>query len=123
MYTKKVLGLLLLCMRTNAEKHGCDSTFYEEMQDQFASCSQPVTDKLYGGVSGDKSVCLLVTQILEDCGAVWASCHSKEELRVMKEQHLQALSNMYQGVRECQGVQKYHTRDVIIDESGEARLN
>jgi len=68
------------------------------------------------------STCWLATALVEECGKVWAVCHTKEEMERMREMQVEALMRrLGSESQHCQLFHKYITKPAVMKERCSAK--
>ena len=113
MHVTVMTGYLLLIMisvrPSLQEIVSCDLNQTKNLQLKFTQCIQTKSDKFHA--AGDtRDVCILLSDIVEECMMVFRQCHNDRDFRRMKDLHIDALINQYQqwgDLDKCPVVKEY----------------
>ena len=103
------IGLLVVCCPcTILSNMACSTVQLREMQASFTTCSRMKIEREQLNLDRNTS-CLLVERVLIECGGLWERCHSKREVRRMKDLHIEAMVRQYgeEGLDTCEIVKEY----------------
>jgi len=102
----------------------CNKEEKREMQSKFVNCTTGYKEEYSRKVEQLEAkvevTCWLVENIVETCGDLWSNCHSKEEVRRMKDLHIESLLIKNKGasvdIEQCKTVKEFRHRHLLNEE-------
>ena len=83
-----LLHVFLSCGVCSDDMRECDSQQEKKMGSDFQSCYQRHMR------NSGANKCILLANVI-GCGGVWLACHSTQQVRRMRDQHIEALIRQY----------------------------
>merc|ERR1719228_3198148 len=95
----------------------CKQEDMSTMRELFSNCTAKYKAEYTMSLEEEEVqevVCRLVENIVSRCGDVWRQCHSEEEVRRMKELHVETLVSKNRGtnvdIEQCSTVQQFRSQ-------------
>ena len=94
----------------------CGLEDQKKMQEMFSNCTQKYKTEYNMAVAVKKEevqrvTCRLVENIVETCGDEWRQCHGEEDVRRMKDMHVESLLHKNRGavvdIEQCHTVKQF----------------
>jgi len=105
----------------------CSEEEHRAMQTEFSECRSNFNTRFHARDYNDDDLCQLLDQIINFCGKKWQQCHSQQEIRKMKEMHMEAFIHHWErdsNIESCQAVKLF--RESLLmrnDDSSPAELS
>jgi len=123
-----VLIILVLHLAVRTHATNCTLQQNNQMQRRFTECTGKVTMAYQQSIEeGTKegATCTLFTDLINDCGKVWETCHSQEDISKMKDMQLEALLGQYvdSGIvhlEDCPIVNEYWSVEGVEEEHSDS---
>jgi len=106
--------MLILCVKSIQCDDVCSWSEHKAMQEDFTSCSREKIEENYNLEEPD--TCLLLKKIINECGKLWERCYTSQEVRSMKDLHMEALVKQYseeEDLDTCHVVEQYRQSHAI----------
>ena len=94
----------------------CDQEDKKKMQEKFSNCTTKYKTEYNMAVALEEEevqrvTCRLVENIVETCGEEWRQCHGLEDVRRMKDMHVESLLHKNRGavvdIEQCDTVKQF----------------
>ena len=98
-----VITMILALVRISQAFTTCGLEDLKKVQEMFSNCTTKYKTDYNMAVSvkkeeAQKVTCRLVENIVETCGDEWRQCHGVEDVRMMKDMHVESLLLKNRGV-------------------------
>ena len=119
------LSLLNISMRGSCEEYSkvkCDEEKKRDMHTNFVKCTTSYKEEYSRNIEHLEAIeevtCWLVENIVETCGDLWSHCHLQEEVRRMKDLHVESLLIKNKGasvdIEKCMTVKEFRLNHVLV---------
>ena len=114
--------VIILFITTSWATASCGLEDQNKMQEMFSNCTQKYKTEYNMAVAVKKEevqrvTCRLVENIVETCGDEWRQCHGEEDVRRMKDMHVESLLHKNRGavvdIEQCETVKQFRS-DFIL---------
>ena len=111
-----MLIVTIIFVTTSWASSSCGLEDQNIMQEMFSNCTQKYKTEYNMGVEVEKEevhrvTCRLVENIVETCGDEWRQCHGEEDVRRMKDMHVESLLHKNRGavvdIEQCDTVMQF----------------
>ena len=111
-----VITMILALVRISQAFTTCGLEDLKKVQEMFSNCTTKYKTDYNMAVSvkkeeAQKVTCRLVENIVETCGDEWRQCHGVEDVRRMKDMHVESLLTKNRGavvdIEQCSTVKQF----------------
>ena len=111
-----VTVVILSILRPSQAEVICQMEDQKKMQEKFSNCTAKYKTEYNMAVTLEEEevqrvTCRLVENIVETCGEVWRQCHGLEDVRRMKDMHVESLLHKNRGavvdIEQCDTVKQF----------------
>eukprot|EP00092_Neocalanus_flemingeri_P016147 GFUD01017475.1.p1 GENE.GFUD01017475.1~~GFUD01017475.1.p1 ORF type:complete len:329 (+),score=106.05 GFUD01017475.1:331-1317(+) len=127
----KYLVILVISsfLRSSKAQVICKMEDQKKMQERFSNCTAKYKTEYNMAVTLEddevqRVTCMLVENIVETCGEEWRLCHDQEDVRRMKDMHVESLLRKNRGavvdIEQCDTVKQFRSRQIDYEEYTES---
>ena len=118
-----VIIVILSLTTTSRALSTCGQEDQKKVHEMFSNCTQKYKTEYNMAVAVKKEevqrvTCRLVENIVETCGDEWRQCHGEEDVRRMKDMHVESLLHKNRGavvdIEKCHTVKQFRSVFIVL---------